>query len=70
MGATLRESTLREIRKMKLEEQIELMEELIFMLKKRVKNRSILELKGLGRDVWKGVNVEEYIESERSSWNC
>ncbi|WP_456473927.1 hypothetical protein [Candidatus Pyrohabitans sp.] len=69
MGTPLRNSTLREIRKMKVEEQIKLMEELILMLKKGVKRRSVRELKGLGREVWRGVNVEEYIEGERSSWN-
>ncbi len=69
LGTPLRNSTLREIRKMKVEEQIKLMEELILMLKKGVKRRSVRELKGLGREVWRGVNVEEYIEGERSSWN-
>jgi hypothetical protein len=65
-----RESILKEIRKLNLNEQIKLMEELVFMLKKEVKKRSILELKGLGREVWEGIDIEEYIESERSSWNC
>ena len=60
---------LREIKKLEAEEQIKLLEELIFMLKSKMKKRSILELKGLGRDVWEAVDVEKYIESERSSWN-
>ena len=26
------------------------------------------DLQGLGKEIWKGVNVEEYIEQERNSW--
>ncbi len=69
MSASIRDSMLREIKKLEAEEQIKLLEELIFMLKSKMKKRSILELKGLGRDVWEAVDVEKYIESERSSWN-
>ncbi len=69
MSASIRDSMLREIKKLEVEEQIKLLEELIFMLESKMKKRSILELKGLGRDVWEAVDVEKYIESERSSWN-
>jgi hypothetical protein len=31
--------------------------------------RSILELKGKGKNIWKGLNVKDYIDEERSSWN-
>ena len=31
--------------------------------------RSVLELRGLGKDVWLGASVEEYLARERSSWN-
>ena len=31
--------------------------------------RSLLELEGLGQDVWEGVDVDEYLRRERSSWN-
>ena len=33
------------------------------------KKHSILELKGLGREVWQGVDVEKYIQEERASWD-
>jgi hypothetical protein len=29
---------------------------------------SIMELKGLGKELWQGINVEKYIEEDRSSW--
>jgi hypothetical protein len=31
--------------------------------------RSLLELQGLGKSVWQGVDVDEYLRRERSSWN-
>jgi len=30
--------------------------------------RSILELKGLGKEIWGGVDPQEYIDEERASW--
>ena len=30
---------------------------------------SILELRGLGKEVWSGVDPDMYVEQERSSWN-
>jgi len=31
--------------------------------------RSLMELEGLRREVWQGVDVEEYLHRERSSWD-
>ncbi|HEV3201288.1 MAG TPA: hypothetical protein VGZ73_25485 [Bryobacteraceae bacterium] len=31
--------------------------------------RSLLELEGLGQEVWQGIDVGEYLRQERSSWN-
>jgi hypothetical protein len=33
------------------------------------KTRSILELQGKGKDIWKNIDAQEYINKERSSWN-
>ena len=29
---------------------------------------SLTEFKGLGKEVWEGVDVEKYIDEERNSW--
>lgn len=34
------------------------------------RKRSILELQGLGAEIWKGVDVTEYINRERDSWDA
>ena len=33
------------------------------------KRRSLLELEGLGKEVWKGIDPDEYIAQERDSWD-
>jgi len=30
---------------------------------------SILELRGLGKAIWQGVDAQEYVNRERASWN-
>ncbi len=30
---------------------------------------SILELRGLGREIWQGVNVDEYLNQMRDEWD-
>ncbi len=31
--------------------------------------RSILELRGLGKEIWEGVDAQEYVNAERDSWD-
>jgi plasmid stability protein len=33
------------------------------------RRHSILELQGLGKELWQGVDPVAYVEAERSSWN-
>jgi len=30
---------------------------------------SVLELRGLGKEIWQGMDAQEYVRRERSSWN-
>jgi hypothetical protein len=32
------------------------------------KTHSILELRGLGKEIWAGVDPDRYVDEERSSW--
>ncbi len=34
-----------------------------------VKTHSILELKGLGKEFWRSIDVEKYLREERESWD-
>ena len=41
----------------------------IIMKKSKVKKpMSLRDLKGLGKEIWKGVDIDEYIKNERESW--
>jgi hypothetical protein len=53
-------------------DQLRLIAELVGRLRDDIERqpcRSLLELQGLGKDVWQGVDVDEYLRRERSSWN-
>jgi hypothetical protein len=30
---------------------------------------SIMELQGLGKEIWEGIDAQEYVNEERASWN-
>ncbi len=61
-----------EIKTLNLTDQLRLLEEMAILIRKKTSkaaSRSILELKGKGKDIWKDLNVKAYIDGERSSWN-
>ena len=61
-----------EIKTLNLSDQLRLLEEMATLIRKQTNKtepRSILELKGKGKNIWKGLNVKTYIDKERSSWN-
>lgn len=37
--------------------------------KQTIKPRSILELRGLGKETWEGIDPDEYVAQERDSWD-
>lgn len=68
--ATL-EELLAQARMLSLEDEARLVEELMADVRQRIESQqdhSIMELRGLGKELWQGIDVEKYIEEERSSW--
>ena len=58
---------LKEFEKLSEQEKFELLRELQDSLHRLpAQKRSLLELAGLGKEIWKGVEVEEYIQNERN----
>ncbi|MGD2183320.1 hypothetical protein [Lusitaniella coriacea] len=56
------------------DEQLQLIHELLGRICQQVTltpkpKRSLLELRGLGKEVWQGVEAQEYVNQERESWN-
>ena len=57
--------------KLPLEEQLQLIEDLMSVARYKIKAKrahNITELRGLGKEIWEGVDVEKYIDEERNSW--
>ena len=58
--------------KLTLEEQLRLLEDLAGLIRQQMppkRKHSILELEGLGQEIWKGIDAQEYINQERDSWD-
>jgi len=61
-----------EIKTLNLSDQLRLLEQMAVIIRKKTSTgltRSILELKGKGKDIWNGLDVKTYLDEERSSWN-
>jgi len=53
-------------------EQLRLVAELAERLSRRMaasRRHSLLELRGLGKELWNGVDPDEYLRKERSTWD-
>ena len=69
--ATYREIR-RQIENLTPDEQLRLLEELAAIVRQRITpktKRSIMELEGLGKEIWQGIDAQEYVNRERDSWN-
>lgn len=58
---------LRKANQLEPEDQLRLLQDLAASIRERLrpKDRSILELEGLGKEVWQGVDAQEYVNQER-----
>jgi len=66
------QEVLQRAQKLTSDEQLRLVEDLAMLVRHRMMpqvRRSILELQGLGKEIWQGVDIEAYIDQERASWN-
>lgn len=71
MSENLYRIVFSQVRQLPTEEQLRLLEDLSVMLRKGITRKPkhrITELKGLGKEVWEGIDVDEYIRQERDSW--
>ena len=66
------EEVLDQARKLSLVDQARLMEELAKIVRIHIQEQSehsVRELRGLGKELWRSIDVERYIEEERNSWD-
>ncbi len=55
-------------------EKLEVLEKLVHLIKNPAQRKarvghSLVELKGLGKEIWKGIDVPDYIDNQRNSWD-
>jgi hypothetical protein len=70
--ASLYETILREVEALSEAEQLRLVARLSARLRDCASlepSTSILDLQGLGSDIWRGQDAQDYVNHERSSWN-
>lgn len=54
------------------QEKVDLLAEIAVQVRndsRKGKKRSIAELRGLGKEIWVGIDAQEYVNRERDSWN-
>jgi hypothetical protein len=70
--ATAYEKILRDVESLSRSEQLRLISHLADHLRAHIvpeTRTSILELQGLGKEIWRGIDAQEYVDRERASWN-
>ncbi|PRZ00821.1 hypothetical protein BY457_10419 [Marinilabilia salmonicolor] len=62
---------LSQIEGLSYDEKVEVMDRIIHSFKKQklTARQGLNSLKGLGKDLWKNINVNEYIDSQRKTWD-
>lgn len=65
---------LKEIRALPLEERRQLMKLMVDTLtdpdeQPTKKGRSLAELRGLGKEIWSGIDAQAYIDQQRDEWD-
>lgn len=71
MSTSTYKEVLRQVLHLAPEDQLELLKVLMTIVLPKVRvgpQHSLLELEGLGKEIWEGIDVEKYIEEERNSW--
>jgi hypothetical protein len=63
------ENILRTVESLSKAEQLRLISELGGRLGSGAADKSVLELQGLGKEIWHGIDAQEYVQRERGSWN-
>ena len=66
------DSILRSVESLSRAEQLRLISELAEYLRAHASpetRTSILALQGLGKEIWQGIDAQEYVNRERASWN-
>ncbi|MCA9995688.1 MAG: hypothetical protein KDE56_08080 [Anaerolineales bacterium] len=66
-------NVLQMTKQLNLAEQLQLLETLSQIVRRQIEVNgempSILELDGLGADIWQNLDIQNYLDQERDSWD-
>ena len=72
MGTTTYHEVLNQVHRLTPDDQRRLLEELAAIVRQQEvvqpRRHSILELEGLGEEIWRGIDAKKYVDEERNSW--
>jgi hypothetical protein len=71
MPAVAYQDVLGQAERLSPDDQLRLVEELAAHVRRQMptgKKHSIKELRGLGKEIWGGIDAQEYVNQERESW--
>ena len=64
---------LEEIRALSMDERKQLMKLMVDMLSETPqpprRKHSLRELRGLGKEIWEGIDAQDYIDQQRTEWD-
>ena len=63
---------LEDVKKLNQAEQLRLLEQIAVLIRSKATaktRRSILELQGMRKNMWKNIDAQKYIDKERTPWN-
>ena len=66
------QEVLSQVERLSPDDQLRLVEQLAGKLRREIattKAHRITELKGVGKELWEEIDVQQYIDQERDSWN-
>ncbi len=72
MSTTEYYKVLHRVQRLTSAEQLRLLEDLASLVQHKVlpqPRRSVLDLQGLGKGVWSGIDAQGYVDKERAAWN-
>ena len=71
MSTTEYEKVLNRVYRLTPAERLRLLEDLASLVQRKVvpQLRSVLDLQGLGKEIWSDVDAQDYVDKERISWN-
>jgi hypothetical protein len=73
MSVSVYNDVLRRVQRLSPDDQLRLLEDVASLVRRQVTTRSgrrsILELRGLGKETWQDIDAQDYIDEERASWS-